>query len=214
MSVTLTQPSIGNTNWGSNVNANWAQIQDAFAAARGVSGFKFDDQMANPTVEGILQRNAHKLLYNDGTAAQTIAFASDSITQFSGVLSVGSGGTGDTGTAWTTFTPTVTATVGTLGSVTASGRYKQLGKTYFVSYNIIITTNGTGAGALLVSLPNFALSAVYSGGIVGRESANTGKTCVGILLASSNNMLVFNYDNSYPASNGAQFYMGGIFEAM
>jgi len=28
MAITLTQPSIGSTNWGTDVNTNWQTIQD------------------------------------------------------------------------------------------------------------------------------------------------------------------------------------------
>ena len=56
-------------------------------------------------------------------------------------------------TAWTTYTPSVTAGAGTFGSVSATGRYKQIGKTVFVSIDVTITTNGTANNYFIVTAP-------------------------------------------------------------
>ncbi|WP_454626969.1 pyocin knob domain-containing protein [Bradyrhizobium cenepequi] len=74
-------------------------------------------------------------------------------TGVTGTLPVANGGTGDTGTSWTSYTPTVTAGSGTFTSVSATGRYKIIGKTVFLQITVIITTVGTAAGTVNCSLP-------------------------------------------------------------
>jgi hypothetical protein len=68
--------------------------------------------------------------------------------------------------AWSTYTPTVTAGSGTPTTVTATGRYKQIGKTVIVEMDITITAIGTAAGSLLATLPvNSSASGRYAGSV-------------------------------------------------
>lgn len=55
--------------------------------------------------------------------------------------------------AWTSYTPTVTAQTGTFTTVSATGRYKKIGKTVFVEAKITMTTVGTAAGYFSMTPP-------------------------------------------------------------
>jgi hypothetical protein len=64
--------------------------------------------------------------------------------------------------AWTAYTPTVTSQTGSITTYAAAGRYSQSGKTVCVAGQIDITTAGTAAGTMYVSLP-FASKTVSGG---------------------------------------------------
>lgn len=147
--------------------------------------------------------------------------ATDEVTligRFNAILSAGAGYTWSIGTAvivnrsiyesrWLAFTPAVASVTGTITTVGAtSGAYQVSFNKLFFNQNAVITTNGTGASAVNVSLPFTPVSdnSVCSG----RENALTGKQLQGFVVAA--NMRYFNYDNTYPGGNGAQILGGGI----
>jgi hypothetical protein len=112
--------------------------------------------------------------------------------------------------AWTAYTPTVTSGTGTLTTVSAVGRYKQIGKTVFVQVTISLTTNGTGASFLQATLPIAALGAQTCMG-AGREQAVNGKGTQVILGGAG--FLVVYYDGTYPGVNGGSYPCSLIYEA-
>lgn len=78
-------------------------------------------------------------------------------------------------TAWTSYTPTVTSSSGTATTVSATGRYKQIGKTVFLTISVTITAVGTAAGQIFATLPtNASGSGFYIG--TAYESSTTGNT--------------------------------------
>lgn len=104
-------------------------------------------------------------------------------------------------TQWTAFTPTVTAAVGTITTATASGRYIRVGKLCVVQYQVDVTTNGTGATALLTTLP---FTANANPGIgAGREVNVTGNMCQ--VEGQTTTCAWRKYDNTYPAASGYSF---------
>ena len=110
---------------------------------------------------------------------------------------------------WTSWTPTFGSASGSLTSVTGYGRYKQNGKTVHFIAVASITTNGTAAGSITISLPfasyNYAV-------VVGRENASTGKMLQGLLSAGQALVSITNYDNTYPGGNGYQLIVSGTYE--
>jgi hypothetical protein len=76
--------------------------------------------------------------------------------------------------AWTTYTPTITAQTGTITTSSATGRYKQIGKTTLLEVDVTITTAGTGAQGLRASLPFTAAAFSYVGSC--RDIALSGKS--------------------------------------
>lgn len=131
----------------------------------------------------------------------------------SGTLPVANGGTGDTGTAWTAYTPTLTAGSGTLTTASATGRYKLLGKTLFIEAEATITTNGTGATSLILSLPSPLVGAATAYILAGREIALTGAAFTGTVNGGSTITLV-KYDNTYGVGNGSVVAVSGVIEVL
>lgn len=78
--------------------------------------------------------------------------------------------------AWTTYTPTITAGSGTPTTVSATGRYKQIGKTIFLTVLVTITTVGTASGSVNATLPFTAATSgtSYIGSAL--EQLTTGKS--------------------------------------
>ena len=103
-----------------------------------------------------------------------------------------------------TWTPVVTAYSGTITTVGAvSGKYTRFGRLCVLEADITITTNGTGAVILLVNGSPFNAAGNIS--ISGFNSASnfalTGK------LPGGTQMYVWKYDGTYPAADGAIFYI-------
>lgn len=114
--------------------------------------------------------------------------------------------------AWTGYTPTLSCASGTLTTATASGRSKTLGKVTFIETQINITTNGTCAGIINVTLPNSAQSNAV---LAGRESTTTGKMLQGFIDVSQSvsGFQLLNYDNTYPGGNGFALTVSGSYES-
>lgn len=118
------------------------------------------------------------------------------------------------GAAWSTYTPTVTPVGGTITSLTAAGRYKQIGKTVFVRIDILITNGGGGgAGALNCSLPPITPSSISNSILSGREIAINGWAVNGTVTTST--IYICKYDNAYPltAANNQRIILSGEYEA-
>lgn len=114
---------------------------------------------------------------------------------------------------WVSYTPTITATSGTITTAgTCTGRYKRIGKTVFVKVSCAITTNGTGAGKVQITLP--AIGSVNNGPYLGygRESGLTGKSLIAQFLNGTQNLQAANYDDTYPGANGAVIVIEGFYE--
>lgn len=104
-------------------------------------------------------------------------------THVSGTLPVANGGTGDTGAAWTGYTPTVTAGAGTPTTVTATGKYKKIGRVVHFQHKVTVTDKGTASGAMIVTLP-FTSDAANAWMFMGYESAATGALTSGVIITS------------------------------
>lgn len=120
---------------------------------------------------------------------------------------------GLTSTAWTDYTPTVTAGTGTITTASGAGRYLQLAsKTVLIVAQASITTNGTGAADVRVTLPFTSRSGTFQM-LIGRANGITGKALVGTIFASSSAIVITNYDNTYPGASGEVLTVSGIYEA-
>ncbi len=110
---------------------------------------------------------------------------------------------------WQTYTPVVTSGTGTLTSAAASGRFTKTGKMVLVNIALVITTNGTGATSLNVTLPF----------IVGTGCGFMGNALTGHVALSgqsdpgSNGVAIYKYDGTYPGSNGQIIKLMGLYEA-
>lgn len=131
-----------------------------------------------------------------------------------GTLPVANGGTGDTGTAWTSYTPTIGAGSGTITTPgTTSGAYKQIGKTVHFRFRTAITTNGTAAGTVNVSLPVEPLASTEMS--IPCRTVNSAFNCNGRINTDLGDSLmhIYRFDAAYPGGDGTIIVGGGTYEA-
>lgn len=101
--------------------------------------------------------------------------------------------------AWTSYTPTVTSASGSFTTVSGTGRYVQLGKLVVLMVKVTITTNGTAAGNVKVSLPvSSRASTMYVGS--GREDNSTG-VMTQFYVAADGFSYFLNTNGTYPGGN-------------
>jgi hypothetical protein len=116
---------------------------------------------------------------------------------------------------FTTYTPVVTAGSGAFTTVSATGRYRRIGKLVFIEIDITITTNGTAAGNVTATLPFTGVNAAgfaYAGLLFGRAGNISGKLLQGFVVANASQVNIFNYDNSYPGASGERLIVSGFYE--
>lgn len=110
-------------------------------------------------------------------------------------------------TDWLSYAPVMTSSTGTITSVASTtGTYKLSWDTMFFNHVGTITTNGTGASAIRLTLP-FTPVADQSMA-AGRENASTGNMLQG--RATSNLIEWLTYNNAYPGGDGRSIKGGGI----
>jgi hypothetical protein len=111
--------------------------------------------------------------------------------------------------AYTSYTPTLSASSGSFTSASVAGNYKRIGKVCVTRFQVTITTNGTAAGVILITMP--FTSTGYSTGTWREVQSigNAGQT----FLSSSTQIGMTNFtDNSYPGANGRTFQGTIIYE--
>jgi hypothetical protein len=112
-----------------------------------------------------------------------------------------------------TYTPVVTAAAGAFTTVSATGRYRRIGKLVFIQVTITITTNGSAASAVFASLPFAAVNvAGVAHVLAGRADALSGKMLQGRVSPGSATAEILNYDNSYPGADGETLVLSGFYE--
>lgn len=183
----------------------------------------------NPAVNGTTATAAdYQTLINDVAAALTQSVSVDGQAPMTGNLPMGnnkitglaSGVAGNDATnvsqiplllfpAWTASSPAVTASSGTFTTVSGSLRYRTNNKTTVFNLIVTITTNGTAAGGITVTMPFSALTESVFGG---RETQSTGLACTGTMNASSNILTIFRYDNLYAGGSSYRIVINGVVE--
>lgn len=111
----------------------------------------------------------------------------------------------DQTTAWTTYTPTVTSSGGTL---TATGAYKQIGKTLF--FHIVVTVTTAGTSNFVVTLPVTPINGIDMAAVA--RNATTGISGAG-RIRDTTNMTVTRFDGVYFGANGDLISITGVYEA-
>lgn len=115
--------------------------------------------------------------------------------------------------AWVDYTPTVTTSSGTITAYTAKARYIKRGKLLTISVNISITNNGTGAGALLVTMPTATVGSVIGGTCLnGRERGILNATVTAYIDGGASTAEVTTYNGLYPGGTGAVLSFAGSYE--
>ena len=97
-----------------------------------------------------------------------------------------------------TWTPTVVSTGGTITSYTASGAYTRIGRQVTLTYDLLITNNGTGSSSLRFSGIPFNSGATYRGSGAGGEVAVAGIATVGFFVGSTTSFDVIAANWTYP----------------
>jgi hypothetical protein len=116
-------------------------------------------------------------------------------------------------TAWTSYVPTVTCTVGSYTTVSAGGRYKQVGKCAFLTLSLVITTIGTATGYPVLGLP-FTAGGSFIQILHGREVAVNGKSLQGVISVGGSTAQIIYYDNTAPAASGLNLSLSGTYETV
>jgi hypothetical protein len=114
--------------------------------------------------------------------------------------------------AWTAYGVSVGATSGALNNASASGRYKQIGKTVFVQISITILNIGTASGFLTATLP-VACSGSASFMLAGRENSVVGFTAVGLISSGTGSVTIYRYDNTTTIGTNYWLVVSGVYEA-
>jgi hypothetical protein len=115
---------------------------------------------------------------------------------------------------WKAYTPTAVPFTGAFGAYTTAGRYRQVGKTVNVAIQLTITTNGTAAGNIQISLPLIAYSgsgALYQV-MYGREIQIVGHMLQGAINPGGTTVFVYDYTNSYAGGTGYVLDLAGTYE--
>lgn len=123
-------------------------------------------------------------------------------------------GSGNLAGAWNSFQATVAASTGAITTAAATVRWKKFGRTVFFNLYATVANNGSGAGALSVSLP-FANNGSSPLMLLTRD-LNSLAVISGYIGTGAANIAINRVsDNAYPiAANGsAGFAFSGVYEA-
>ena len=112
--------------------------------------------------------------------------------------------------AWTAYVPTITSGTGAFTTVSATGRYLQIGKTVFVQITITDTTNGTAATSTKATLPVAASGAIF---VLAGRNQTSGSILQGNIAADVDNVYIRDDDNAYSGADGQVLAVSGIYEA-
>ncbi len=113
---------------------------------------------------------------------------------------------------WIAYTPTITSGTGTLTAASGSGIYRAVGNTVEFKITATITTNGTGASHIIATLPRAASATAGVSAGSGRATVVSGKALQAIIAPSTSTVLIYNYDNTYPASTGETLVISGTYK--
>ncbi|AAQ54995.1 pectin lyase-like protein [Burkholderia phage Bcep22] len=102
--------------------------------------------------------------------------------------------------AWTATPTPVSGAFTTVGAMT--GQYKLVNNTVKAEFDFGITTNGTAAGAILLTYPYGSPSANFIG--IGKEKNLNGKAVLVDAGQGTGNMQIRFFDNTYPGADGCR----------
>lgn len=110
---------------------------------------------------------------------------------------------------WTAGPTAITALSGALTTAACVSASKKTGKTVDFQARITITTNGTGATGLQITLP---FAPVRDSSFHGMEIAGTNKQVCGRCLAAATALTLFFSDGTYPGADGRTIVVSGTYE--
>lgn len=187
----------GNGGFGIRLSTNAdARLENNIIGQVGQAGANAVGIAYDNTVTGLIQENK---FINNTTNTTGTAGANLSVFDNTGIDN------------WQSYTPTVTAQSGTFTTVSASGRYLKRHQTVQFEVTITVTTNGTAAGAVLVTLP-VTTRVAFSG--AGRAAGVSSKQLQVYAAGAVSQAVIYNYDGTYPASNGEVLVVTGTYEIL
>lgn len=104
-----------------------------------------------------------------------------------------------------TWTPTIASTTGGITSYTSTGNYVRVGKMVTLTGKIVITNNGTGAGAIFVESFPYADNSNSTPALIGREGV-TGKAVTGSVVVGQSRAYTNFYDGTYWGATNNELY--------
>ena len=110
------------------------------------------------------------------------------------------------------WTPIVQSETGTITSYTATGTVNRIGDLVYITADINITNNGTGATS--VRITNLPIASGSNSIISGRENAITGNMLQAQLASAGSTIVTIrNSNNNYPGATGARIFISGTYKA-
>lgn len=114
--------------------------------------------------------------------------------------------------SWTAYTPTLTCGSGTLTTASATGAFKQDGKTVTFRAVANITTNGTCAGRLDLTLPVAASAGLGTQPLSGFSDTTGAVLSAAIVSSSPTKVSIFSATATYPGGSATSSVAGGTYE--
>ncbi len=155
-----------------------------------------------------------RVLGYDGAGAWTIKDETNAA-----LLTLTEGELSYPGSAWTPYTPTTLQPAAGSGyTFTGTFSSKLIGKTRFWRAQIVVTTNGTGSGAIYCSLPSTpsgssTIQHIVNGSRTFVAATTPDNKAVSAVLFGTNSIAtVYLYDGTYPGVDGAIIVLGGEYE--
>lgn len=112
--------------------------------------------------------------------------------------------------AWTTATPTATPQTGAFTTVGTSAHYLIEGKKLTYTVLVSITTAGTAAGSISITLPGTAMAT--TGGAFSGSEAATGFGCNATVGGGSSTLVITKYDGTTIIGSGRFVLVSGVME--
>lgn len=106
-----------------------------------------------------------------------------------------------------TWTPILTPGGGTFTSASAIGTYTKIGRVWYITITVTITTAGSATGGVSATLPS---AATVVSCLSGRETAVTGSALTGTIPVGSS-VSILTYNNGSPINSGASLTLTGWF---
>jgi hypothetical protein len=112
---------------------------------------------------------------------------------------------------WTAYTPTVGSVTGTITTKSGTGAYVLIGKMLVARFNLTITTNGTGATGVTMTLPFNQSGAYVNNQTIGfaREGTVTGNF-LQVGTSTAGVATIRTATNGYPGGDGTSM-IGSMF---
>lgn len=204
----------------------WANIKVAvFTAIGALTGkttpvdadtLAISDSAASSVGKSLTLANLKKYILNSLTTAGDIFYATAAgvvarlpIGSTGNVLTVAGGvPTWDSG-VWTARTPTVTSGGGTFTTVSASARYKIIGKMCIEEGIITVTTVGSAVSYTVIDLPATAYQVGAVGAVKETALTNNGGT---IIVDTTTRAIIHAYNGATMAASGASIRYSIIYE--